>query len=71
MEFSPRLHFANDSLRAVPGSRAPGAKDCAECGSADCGLELATLRFRDFGPPRAPLSLADSEFPRKAARNAP
>eukprot|EP00969_Alexandrium_andersonii_P241848 10680412-Alexandrium_andersonii.AAC.1 len=33
-------------------ARAQMAKDCADCGVADCGLELANLRFRDLGPPR-------------------
>eukprot|EP00969_Alexandrium_andersonii_P302367 13365837-Alexandrium_andersonii.AAC.1 len=32
-------------------SPAPIAKDCAHCGLADCGLELATTRLRGFGPP--------------------
>eukprot|EP00969_Alexandrium_andersonii_P165347 7307429-Alexandrium_andersonii.AAC.1 len=35
-------------------SRAPRAKDCADCGLADCGLESVTLRVRDFGPPSRP-----------------
>eukprot|EP00969_Alexandrium_andersonii_P156594 6923251-Alexandrium_andersonii.AAC.1 len=52
-------------------SRAPIAKDCADCGLADCGLEPATSPFRDFGPPQAPLPSADSESARKAAQNAP
>eukprot|EP00969_Alexandrium_andersonii_P244844 10818767-Alexandrium_andersonii.AAC.1 len=29
------------------------AKECADCGLADCGLEFANSRFRDLGPPRA------------------
>eukprot|EP00969_Alexandrium_andersonii_P176717 7813583-Alexandrium_andersonii.AAC.1 len=33
-------------------SRAPIATDCVDCGLEDCGLELVTLRFRDFEPPR-------------------
>eukprot|EP00969_Alexandrium_andersonii_P025374 1108365-Alexandrium_andersonii.AAC.1 len=36
------------------------AKDCADCGLADCGLEPGTWRFRDLAPPRGPLSWADS-----------
>eukprot|EP00969_Alexandrium_andersonii_P146683 6485971-Alexandrium_andersonii.AAC.1 len=36
-------------------SRVPLAKDCADCGLADRGLELASSRFRDLGPPRGPL----------------
>eukprot|EP00969_Alexandrium_andersonii_P340845 15065366-Alexandrium_andersonii.AAC.1 len=31
-------------------SRAPRAKDCADCGPEDCGLECAIARFRSFGP---------------------
>eukprot|EP00969_Alexandrium_andersonii_P328706 14524427-Alexandrium_andersonii.AAC.1 len=40
-------------------------------GLADCGLEPASGRFRAFGPPRGPLSWADSESARKSAQNAP
>eukprot|EP00969_Alexandrium_andersonii_P253863 11220121-Alexandrium_andersonii.AAC.1 len=42
-------------------SRAPIAKECADCGLADCGLERATSRFCDFGPRQCSLSWADSE----------
>eukprot|EP00969_Alexandrium_andersonii_P036211 1586369-Alexandrium_andersonii.AAC.1 len=45
-------------------------RDCADCGLADCGLEPATPRFRDLGPPQDSLSLADSDSARKA-QNAP
>eukprot|EP00969_Alexandrium_andersonii_P212875 9399888-Alexandrium_andersonii.AAC.1 len=38
------------------------AKDCADCGLADCGLEVALPRFRTVGPPEAPFSSADSEI---------
>eukprot|EP00969_Alexandrium_andersonii_P183649 8114820-Alexandrium_andersonii.AAC.1 len=51
--------------------RAPKAKGCADCGLADRGLACATSRFRDFGPPRSPISLVDSESARELARNAP
>eukprot|EP00969_Alexandrium_andersonii_P183072 8088758-Alexandrium_andersonii.AAC.1 len=47
------------------------AKGCADCGSADCGLELLILRICDLGPPRGPLSWADSEFARTTTLNAP
>eukprot|EP00969_Alexandrium_andersonii_P351304 15435146-Alexandrium_andersonii.AAC.1 len=52
-------------------SRAPIAKDCADYGLADCGLEHAGWRFRDLGPPRGPRSWADSESARKTAQRAP
>eukprot|EP00969_Alexandrium_andersonii_P348808 15422688-Alexandrium_andersonii.AAC.1 len=29
-------------------SHSPRAKDCADCGLEDCGLEFATSRFRGF-----------------------
>eukprot|EP00969_Alexandrium_andersonii_P082935 3657893-Alexandrium_andersonii.AAC.1 len=45
---------AGHSQRAHLASRAPIAKDCADGGLADCGLERATFRFRDLGPPRSP-----------------
>eukprot|EP00969_Alexandrium_andersonii_P175250 7750110-Alexandrium_andersonii.AAC.1 len=37
-------------------SRAAIAKACADCGLEDCGLQPASWRFRDLGPPRGPLS---------------
>eukprot|EP00969_Alexandrium_andersonii_P041716 1829201-Alexandrium_andersonii.AAC.1 len=43
------------SCALLLGSRAPIAKDCADCGLADCGLELARWRFRALRPPRGPL----------------
>eukprot|EP00969_Alexandrium_andersonii_P366379 15468371-Alexandrium_andersonii.AAC.1 len=52
-------------------SRAPIAKDCADCASADCGLEPASCPFRDLGPPRGLLSLSDSGSARILAQNAP
>eukprot|EP00969_Alexandrium_andersonii_P199238 8798080-Alexandrium_andersonii.AAC.1 len=52
-------------------SHAPRAKDCADCGLADCGLESATSRFRDFGPPRSLISSVDLESARKMPQNAP
>eukprot|EP00969_Alexandrium_andersonii_P273484 12087442-Alexandrium_andersonii.AAC.1 len=52
-------------------SRAPMAKDSADCGLADCGLEHASWRVCDLGHPRGPLSWADSEVARTAAQNAP
>eukprot|EP00969_Alexandrium_andersonii_P234648 10359953-Alexandrium_andersonii.AAC.1 len=52
-------------------SDGPRAKDCADCGLADCGLEFRPGRFRAFGPPEAPRSRADSESPRKMPQNAP
>eukprot|EP00969_Alexandrium_andersonii_P185949 8216060-Alexandrium_andersonii.AAC.1 len=53
-------------------SRAPiVAKDCADCGLEDCGLELASPRFRALGPPRRLLSWADSESARNTAQNTP
>eukprot|EP00969_Alexandrium_andersonii_P275342 12168767-Alexandrium_andersonii.AAC.1 len=52
-------------------SRAPTAKDCADCGLADCRLELASRQFRGFGPPQAPLSSADSESARNMPQNSP
>eukprot|EP00969_Alexandrium_andersonii_P188075 8310756-Alexandrium_andersonii.AAC.1 len=45
-------------------------RDCADCGLADCGLELARWRFRNLGPPEAPLSWADSESARTNMHNA-
>eukprot|EP00969_Alexandrium_andersonii_P213952 9448522-Alexandrium_andersonii.AAC.1 len=53
------------------GSRAPRAKDCADCGLAGCGLECAIGRFRDLGPPQAWRSLVDSGSARKVPHNAP
>eukprot|EP00969_Alexandrium_andersonii_P191074 8440382-Alexandrium_andersonii.AAC.1 len=41
------------------------------CGLADCGLEPVSWRFRDLGPPRGPLSWADSESAREKAQSAP
>eukprot|EP00969_Alexandrium_andersonii_P234748 10364853-Alexandrium_andersonii.AAC.1 len=52
-------------------SRVPIAKDCADCGLADCRLEFATLRCRALGPPRSPISSADSGSARKQPQNAP
>eukprot|EP00969_Alexandrium_andersonii_P165152 7299500-Alexandrium_andersonii.AAC.1 len=52
-------------------SAGPRGKDHADCGLADCGLELADSRFRDLGPPRGPLSRADSESARETTQNAP
>eukprot|EP00969_Alexandrium_andersonii_P159137 7030395-Alexandrium_andersonii.AAC.1 len=52
-------------------SGAPIAKDCAHCGLVGCGLELTSRRFRDLGPPRGPLSWADSESARNTPQNAP
>eukprot|EP00969_Alexandrium_andersonii_P215408 9514563-Alexandrium_andersonii.AAC.1 len=49
----------------VPVSRAPMAKDCADCRLADCGLELATSRFQDLG---TPLSPSDSASLRKVSK---
>eukprot|EP00969_Alexandrium_andersonii_P228505 10091447-Alexandrium_andersonii.AAC.1 len=50
-----------DPLQGPPDSSRPQAglsrarkmaKDCADCGSEDCGLELVVVRCRGFGPPR-------------------
>eukprot|EP00969_Alexandrium_andersonii_P251507 11115862-Alexandrium_andersonii.AAC.1 len=40
-------------------------------GLADAGLGLAGPRFRDSGPPRGPLSRADSASARTATQNTP
>eukprot|EP00969_Alexandrium_andersonii_P295632 13068298-Alexandrium_andersonii.AAC.1 len=47
------------------------AKDCRDRGLADCGLELATWRFRGLGPPRASLSWANSESARNNGSERP
>eukprot|EP00969_Alexandrium_andersonii_P264197 11676840-Alexandrium_andersonii.AAC.1 len=38
--------------------------DCADCGLEDCGSGPSTSLFRGLGPPRSPLSFADSESAR-------
>eukprot|EP00969_Alexandrium_andersonii_P203328 8984787-Alexandrium_andersonii.AAC.1 len=47
------------------------AKDCTDCGLEGCGLEPASWQFRDLGPPRGPLSWADSASARETAQKAP
>eukprot|EP00969_Alexandrium_andersonii_P261533 11562142-Alexandrium_andersonii.AAC.2 len=49
--------------RPLPSFPRERAKDCADCGSADCGLRPRT--------PRSPLSSPDSESARRTAQNAP
>eukprot|EP00969_Alexandrium_andersonii_P280494 12400971-Alexandrium_andersonii.AAC.1 len=46
-------------------------KDRADCGLADCGLEPASWRFRDFGPPRSMFSWVGLESAREVAQNPP
>eukprot|EP00969_Alexandrium_andersonii_P127069 5616917-Alexandrium_andersonii.AAC.1 len=53
----------------VLASRAAIAKDSADCGLADCGLDPVLWRFRDLGPPRGLLSWAGSESARTTAQN--
>eukprot|EP00969_Alexandrium_andersonii_P325685 14390281-Alexandrium_andersonii.AAC.1 len=36
------------------GFSPPRATDCADCGLADCGLDLAISRFRDLRTPSRP-----------------
>eukprot|EP00969_Alexandrium_andersonii_P138381 6119272-Alexandrium_andersonii.AAC.1 len=51
-------------------SRAPGAKDCADCGLEGCGLEfVAAWPFRDLGPLRGLLSWVDSESARESVQS--
>eukprot|EP00969_Alexandrium_andersonii_P354500 15442291-Alexandrium_andersonii.AAC.1 len=38
-------------------SRAPMAKDCAECRAADCGSECAIVRFSHLRTPSSPAFL--------------
>eukprot|EP00969_Alexandrium_andersonii_P056548 2493500-Alexandrium_andersonii.AAC.1 len=58
-------------MRLLLASRTPRAKDCADCGLEDGGVELASLRLCARGPPQAPLSSADSDSARTAAQNEP
>eukprot|EP00969_Alexandrium_andersonii_P176482 7803851-Alexandrium_andersonii.AAC.1 len=55
----------------VLASRAPRAKDSADCGLR--GSRIGSLRVEDFAASdtRSPLSLADSESARETAQNAP
>eukprot|EP00969_Alexandrium_andersonii_P038205 1674173-Alexandrium_andersonii.AAC.1 len=52
-------------------SRTPIAKECADFGLEDCGLECALCQCRCLGPPRSTYSLADLDSAQEKAQNAP
>eukprot|EP00969_Alexandrium_andersonii_P285220 12608824-Alexandrium_andersonii.AAC.1 len=60
-------------MSVKPGSCAPTAKGCADCGSEECGSgcrgRFATVAASD--PLQTRCSLADSEPARDVAQNAP
>eukprot|EP00969_Alexandrium_andersonii_P066089 2915231-Alexandrium_andersonii.AAC.1 len=46
--------FKMNASSNILASFAPKARACADCGLADRGLEPASWRFRDLGPPSRP-----------------
>eukprot|EP00969_Alexandrium_andersonii_P074473 3284659-Alexandrium_andersonii.AAC.1 len=50
------------------GARMPLPKGRADCGSGDCGTELAISWFHDCGFPRSSPSSADSGSVRRTAQ---
>eukprot|EP00969_Alexandrium_andersonii_P242874 10729452-Alexandrium_andersonii.AAC.1 len=51
---SPRLAALDLEPVEFLASHAPRAKDCTDCGLADCGLEPASWPVRGLGPPSRP-----------------